>query len=44
MRAELTDSQRLDRDLAILIIAFPFYACAFVGLAVAGWWNDRRNT
>lgn len=38
-----TDSELLDIDVALLILAFPVYAIGSCVLAVAGWWNGRRD-
>ena len=41
----MTDSERLDLDLAILIVTSPVWVSGFVGLFVAGalmdWWRCR---
>ncbi|HTJ17794.1 MAG TPA: hypothetical protein VL494_13535 [Steroidobacteraceae bacterium] len=43
MANRLTPTELLDADLAILLVTAPIWIAGFVGLAVAGWWNDRRG-
>lgn len=41
--ADLTDSELLDLDMALLIVGAPVYITGFCVLIAWGWWNDRRE-
>lgn len=39
----LTANELIDADLAILLVTAPIWIAGFVGLVVAGAWNDWRE-
>ena len=40
---QLSTSELLDQDLAIMIVTAPFWIAGFLALIVAGAWNDSLS-
>jgi hypothetical protein len=40
---QLTDSELLDVDTALLFFGAPVYITCFAALIIWGWWNDRKD-